>query len=221
MSMINRIKQRSKEDKGNAVIILGLMLIMALLLVGGLLLDVSKAHQLKSSYIDSAKKATQTAIMEQTPDGYLKPTAAGAAILTYEKVNRPAIFGKENDVDEGYFSRCEDYGDNEVKLKATFVRDNGTSGHSFVITRAGASSYNTAGTLTSRLGITNSIGRDIVNQKYTSIRLEVTEGTENVLLPGAFAITQADSETAVNMKCQQLDIAARANIFTGSTDEYN
>lgn len=216
MSMMNKIVKRSKEDKGNAVIILGLMLIMALLLVGGLLLDVSKAHQLKSSYIDSAKKATQTAIMEQTPDGYLKPTAAGSAILTYEKTNRPAVVNTT-----GYFSKCEDYGDNEVVLKATFVKENGTEGHSYSITRASASGYNTAGNLSSRLGITNTVGRDIINSQYTSIKLEVTEGTQNVILPGAFSITQADSAKVDSMRCQQMDIAARANIFTGSTDKYN
>lgn len=210
MSMFKKIKKRSKEDKGNAVIILGIMLIMALLLVGGLLLDVSKAYQLKSSYIDAARKATQAAVMEQRPDGYLRAEAAAAAILTYENITRPTVVNKD-----GYFSECEDYGENDVSLRIIFSKE-GSGTSSLTVPRRNVSEYDTVASLTQKLGLAHGMNRDMVNNsRYTSIQLEVTEGTENVILPGTFSISQADEEDAANMKCQQMEIGAKANIFTG------
>lgn len=212
--MFKKLRKRTKEDKGNAVIILGLMLIMALLLVGGTLLDLSKAYQLKSSYVDAARKATQAAVMEQRPDGYLKPEAAGRAILTYENITRPAVVNKD-----GYFSKCEEYGDNDVTLRITFFREGSTGYFSrFNIPRSSISEDDTVESITSRF-FSGYAATAINGGRYDGIQLEVTEGTENVILPGAFRMTQAEDGESANMKCQQMAIGAKANIFTGDSDK--
>ena len=217
MGMFNRIMKRTKEDKGNAVILLGIMLIMVLLLVGGLLLDVSKAYQLKSSYVDSARKATQAAIMEQTPDGYLKPEAAGQALYVYENVARAAVVKKGS-----YFSKCEDYGDSEINIKITFIESKaGSNDYPVTISRSQVFDSDGKVSLTSKLGLTGSVKRSIINGKYESIRLDITEGTENVILPGAFAISQASDESKANAKCQKMAISAKANVFVGRTGQFD
>lgn len=224
--MIERIIKRTKEDNGNAIIILGIMLLMVLMLVGGLLLDVSKAHQLKSSYVDAAKKATQAAVMEQDSRGYLKADAAAEAVRVYEKIIRPSIVNPD-----GYFSKCENYGDHDVELKAVFYKDDdGVSvrGNEFTIKRSQVN--NVSGTAeVQRENIAKLMGLDdeglkdvIYDSKYDSIQLEVLEGTENTILPGAFALTQGDEESQANIKCQKMMIVGKANIFVGDKDgKYN
>lgn len=220
--MIARIIKRTKEDSGNAIIILGIMLLMVLMLVGGLLLDISKAYQLKSSYVDAAKKAAQAAIMEQDSRGYLKADAAAEAVRVYEKVIRPSIVNPN-----GYFSKCEDYGDDDVVLRVVFYEGD-DRGNEFTIKRSQVN--NVSGTAeVQRENIAKLMGLDdeglkdvIYDSKYDSIQLEVLEGTENTILPGAFALTQGDEESQANIKCQQMMIVGKANIFVGDKDgKYN
>lgn len=222
--MIARIIKRRKEDNGNATIILGIMLLMVLMLVGGLLLDISKAHQLKSSYVDAAKKATQAAVMEQNSRGYLKADAAAEAIRVYEKVIRPSIVKPD-----GYFSKCKNYGDHDVVLRAVFYKDN-VRGNEFTIKRSQVNNVSdTAEPEAQRKDIAELMGLNdeglkaiIYDNNYDSIQLEVLEGTENTILPGAFALTQGDEESQANMKCQQMMIAGKANIFFGDNEgKYN
>ena len=61
--MFTKLKQKIKNDKGNAVVVLGLMLIVVSLAVGGMMLDISKAYQFKSSYVEAAKKSTHSAMV--------------------------------------------------------------------------------------------------------------------------------------------------------------
>lgn len=222
--MIARIIKRRKEDNGNATIILGIMLLMVLMLVGGLLLDISKAHQLKSSYVDAAKKATQAAVMEQNSRGYLKADAAAEAIRVYEKIVRPSIVKPD-----GYFSKCKNYGDHDVELRAVFYKDN-VRGNEFTIKRSQVNNVSdTAEAEAQRKDIAELMGLNdeglkaiIYDNNYDSIQLEVLEGTENTILPGAFALTQGDEESQANMKCQQMMIAGKANIFFGDNEgKYN
>lgn len=222
--MIERIIKRTKEDNGNAIIILGIMLLMVLMLVGGLLLDVSKAHQLKSSYVDAAKKATQAAVMEQDSRGYLKADAAAEAVRVYEKIIRPSIVNPEGD-----FSKCENYGDHDVELVVVFYKGD-VRGDEFTIKRSQVNSVSdTAEAEVQRGNIAElmepkiSVARDdIYNGKFDSIQLEVLEGTENTILPGAFALTQGDEESQANIKCQKMMIVGKANIFVGDKDgKYN
>ena len=223
--MIARIIKRRKEGDGNATIILGIMLLMVLMLVGGLLLDISKAHQLKSSYVDAAKKATQAAVMEQNSRGYLKADAAAEAIRVYEKIVRPSIVKPD-----GYFSKCKNYGDHDVVLRAVFYKDN-VRGNEFTIKRSQVKNNvsDTAEAEAQRKDIAELMGLNdeglkaiIYDNDYDSIQLEVLEGTENTILPGAFALTQGDEESQANMKCQQMMIAGKANIFFGDKEgKYN
>lgn len=222
--MIARIIKRTKEDSGNEVVILGIMLLMVLMIVGGLLLDISKAYQLKSSYVDAAKKATQAAIMEQDSRGYLKADAAAEAVRVYEKIIRPSIVNPK-----GYFSKCEDYGDDDVVLRAVFYNEDDDR-YEFTIKRSQVNTVSdTAESEVQRENIAElmepkiSVARDdIYNGKFDSIQLEVLEGTENTILPGAFALTQGDEESQANIKCQQMKVVGKANIFVGDKDgKYN
>lgn len=213
MSMFKKFKRRTKEDEGNAIIILGLMLIMALLLVGGLLLDVSKAYQIKSSYIDAARKATQAAVMEQTTTGHLKAESAGALIKTYEHVTRPSVINTS-----GYFSKCADYNEDDVELIVYMGKDDG-SGKKDTSERVGSIKRNQVGTHDSISQITEKIfggnKSEIPAGQYTSIELVVVEGTQNVILPSALRIAGDRSEEKYNsMSCQMMTIGAKANIFT-------
>lgn len=225
--MIARIIKRRKEDNGNATIILGIMLLMVLMLVGGLLLDISKAHQLKSSYVDAAKKATQAAVMEQNSRGYLKADAAAEAIRVYEKIVRPSIVKPD-----GYFSKCENYGDHDVVLRAVFYKGDVSGGEEFTYEIKRSQVNNVSDTaeaeaqrknIAELMGLNISTVRDnISNEKFDSIQLEVLEGTENTILPGAFALTQGDEESQANMKCQQMKVVGKANIFFGDKEgKYN
>lgn len=222
--MIARIIKRRKEDNGNATIILGIMLLMVLMLVGGLLLDISKAHQLKSSYVDAAKKATQAAVMEQNSRGYLKADAAAEAIRVYEKIVRPSIVKPD-----GYFSKCKNYEDHDVVLRAVFYKDN-VRGNEFTIKRSQVNSVSDKDeaevqreNIAELMGLNDEgLKTTIYDNDYDSIQLEVIEGTENTILPGAFALTQGDEGSQANMKCQQMMIAGKANIFFGDEEgKYN
>lgn len=207
------LKKKTKEDNGNAVIVLGILLIVSLILVGGLLLDISKAYQLKSSYTDAGKKATQTAIMKQDSKGHLTPEAAGEAIYVYENTTRKEVLKKDN-----FFSKCSTHGDNEVIYKIYYKNEAG--GELFVGQISRANATGSAKDIAQYMGA-NSKKWDIKNGNYTSIRMDFTEATENVILPGAFSMTQAEEGAVNSIKCQLMDVAARANVFTGREGSYN
>lgn len=222
MSMFRKLKKRTKNDEGNAVIMLGLMLIMALLIVGGLLLDVSKAYQIKSSYIDAARKATQAAVMEQSTTGHLKVEAAGAVVRIYEHITRPSVINTD---EKGYFSRCVDYDESDVTLEIYMGKDDG-SGKKDVSEKVGEIKRNQVGENDSDAQIVNKISwvgpikNDIPSKKYTSIELVVTEGTQNVILPSAFKIAGNKGEKNFD-SCQKMTIGAKANIFTEMSEGGN
>ena len=220
MSMFRKLKKRTKEDEGNAIIILGLMLIIALLIVGGLLLDVSKAYQIKSSYIDAARKATQAAVMEQSTTGHLKVEAAGALVKTYEHVTRPSVINKD-----GYFSKCEGYGEDKVRLDIYMGKDDG-SGRKDKSEKVGEVYRNQIGEndsvsqIIGKIKWMGTMKSDIPSKRYTSIELVVTEGTQNVILPSAFKIAGNKGEDNFD-SCQKMTIGAKANIFTEMSEGDN
>lgn len=211
--MINRFLKRKREDNANGAFILGLMLIMALMLTGAIMFDLSKAYQLKSSYVNTARKATQAAIMKQSTEGYLTYEAAGEAIRVYESV-RDTVIKRGNP-----FSECSS-ADNLVEYEVTYV--DGVGGGELAagkIKREDVSGD--AKAISSALGLSPNDSR-IINGKYRGIELTLIEGTENIMMPGAFRITQADEGRAESIKCQQLGITAKAEIFVGDKDgSYN
>lgn len=215
--MFSKLTKKAKEDKGNAVAVLGIMLIITTLLVGAMMLDITKAYQMKSAYIDAAKKSTQAAIMEQTSSGYLRSDAAGAAIKTYEKMTRPSI-GKTN----SFFMECSNYKDSDVRLHVTFSNERGNSLYIGSIDRATVKGLNDNTSITKAL-INNNTGteRAIQAGKFTQIKLEVEEGTENVILPGAINIASAGNTNKEEAKCQRIKISAKANIFLGNHGIYD
>lgn len=210
------IFKKIKSDKGNSTFILGIMLIFVLLLVGGIMLDFSKAQSLKTAYIDAGRKATQAGIMEQDSRGYLTKASVAKTIITYENLARPYSIKRD-----GYLSQCSNYGPNDVEL---LVKVSGLSApKEFKIKRSQIPRVNAtldeSGSARDALraaekSLANSFPIS-VNDKFNKIQLNVTEGTENLVLPVGFKLTGGGD----GMKCQKLDIAVKATTFTGDKDE--
>lgn len=210
--MFRRIKSRINRDDGNATIVLGIMLIVCLIVVGGMMLDFSKAQHLKSSYVDAAKKATQSATMKVNSRGYLKSESIGVAISNYETVMRPDVVNTD-----GYFSKCENYDEDDVELTITLTeRDNlgniiQKDDFSIMRSQVGMGSPDYINSM-----VPSSIKSKIDDRgsfRPTEIQLNVTEGTENTVLPTGFKLTK--NPNSDGMKCQKLEIAAKATIFLG------
>lgn len=213
--MIKKIIKKSKEDKGNSVIVLGILLIMATLLVGGMLLDISKAYQMKSSYIDSARKATQAAIRHQNSAGFLKAEAAAEAILVYENIARPSV------IKDGYMTSCDD--NRNVVITIYFMEDEFTRGsHVVTINSNQVNNTDTVDDIMGKMKINGAVASNqraaIEAKRYTGIEMELNETTPNVILPGAVTISGLDPN---DIKCQTIGVKAGASQFVGSTDEYN
>lgn len=206
MRKLFRLKSKLKKDNGNATIVLGIMLLASLILVGGLLMDVSKAYQLKSSYIDVAKKATQAAVMKQDSQGFLTPEAAGEAIYRYEEIKRETVMKKDS-----YFSKCSGKSDKDVEYIIYFGRENSPAVEVDRITRDRVMN-STSQAITDNL-FTQSEKANFYRNGYTTIKIELTESTENILLPVGFKFTQAKDSDSI--KCQEMGISAQADIFVG------
>lgn len=230
--MVNYMKRKISSDKGNAMVVIGITLIVAVLLIGGMITDLSKAHQLKSSYIDAAQKASQIAIREQTSDGFLMPKAASKLIYEYENNTRLSIFGSGyidnvNPVNDGVLAGCDS---NDRVITVYMTRGQGVyyKGQND-IANADVNRYvvgsmrldeargATEEAIESALGLDNVKKLQILNGKYTSINVEINEATPNMVLPGAFAVSGGDANS---MMCQTLGIKAGASQFTGLTGEY-
>lgn len=208
--MIKKFIKKSKEDKGNSIIVLGILLIMATLLVGGMLLDISKAYQMKSSYIDSARKATQAAVRHQNSAGFLKAEAAAEAILVYENVARPSV------IKDGYMTSCDD--NRNVLITIYFMEDEFTRGsHVVTINSNQVNESDTVDDIMGKMKINGAVAA-IEAKRYTGIEMELNETTPNVILPGATTIAGLNAD---DLKCQTIGVKAGASQFVGKTDEYN
>lgn len=213
--MINIIKKRMKEDSGNAVMVLGLILIIATLFVGGLLLDVTKAHQMKNSYVDSARKATQTAIRRQNTEGHLTIDAAGEAVYFYEKVARPSI------IKDGYMSSCDE--NRNVQISIYFMDDNFNRGsHVATINSNQVYSSDNYKSIANKMRVngnplSSQLELDIQNAKYTGVEMELTETTPNVILPAAKKLSDITGEDS---KCQKLGVKSGASQLIGISGKY-
>lgn len=213
------IFKKIKSDKGNSTFILGIMLIFVLLLVGGIMLDFSKAQSLKTAYIDAGRKATQAGIMEQDSRGYLKKSSVAKTLITYENLARPYSVKRDS-----YLSQCSNYGPSDVELLVTLSNSSGSEPFKFKIKRNQIPRVNAdldeSGTARDALraaekSLANSIPPIDENDKFNKIQLNVTEGTENLVLPVGFKLTGGGD----GMKCQKLDIAVKATTFTGDEDK--
>lgn len=208
--MFNKLNRKRSNDQGNAVIVLGIMLIAACLMVGGIMLDLTKAYQIKSSYLDAAKKATQAGAMEQNTDGYLSPKSIGRTVYVYEKVARPSVINPD-----GFFAKCSNYPSEEVSLKITL---RGKKGDLVVATIPRTGVEGDYKQITDAY-VSDSMKATIQKNKYEEILLELEEGTENVILPGAFRINQSKKAEVQDLKCQKMKIAARGNVFIGDKED--
>lgn len=221
--MLNKIKQRSGKDDGNSIIILGIMLIMATLLIGGMLLDISKAFQMKSSYVDAARKAAQAGVREQNTQGFLKAEAAAEAIRVYENIARPSV------IKDGYMSHCnkESIG-RDVDITVYFMYGGTNNGyadntfvrgpHSITMNNKDVRPGDELSDLMTKLNLSYTTKIAIQDAKYKGIEIEVVEETPNVILPGASKISLTDNN--IDFNCQLLGIREGASQYIGETGLY-
>lgn len=226
--MLKKLYNRSKEDKGNGVLILGIMLIVSGLLIGGMMLDISKAYQLKATYVEAAKKATQAGIREQYSSGGLSEYAAAEAVRVYETVARPSV------INDGYFSSCDgvDSGNNkefsngiiknpiiEIVFKDESVRGKDVT---YRIKRSDipdVTKYDKVEDTQEK--ILNRMDKSgFLRPSHTALEMRITESTPNVILPAAFSITKAGSDSVANITCQTLKIREGASTFRGESGSY-
>lgn len=205
--MLNKFK-RIKDDSGNGVVILGMLLIMSLLLVGGMMLDFTKAYQLKHAYVDSAKKATQSGVRYQDTKGYLTNLAGAEAVLSYETVMRPSVIGG------GPLAYCGNAG-RDVDITVTYKGEGFSSGPKFDI-----KSSQVTGDLKS-IAAKMKIPENIENGGYTGLEMTVAEQTPNLVLPGALSINKISKSTVDKMKCQEIGVKAGASKFLGETGQFD
>lgn len=205
------MKNLNKDD-GNAVIVLGIMLIIATLTVGAMLLDLSKAFQLKSAYNDAARKATQSAIRHQNTEGYLTAEAIGEAIRAYEVDTRPAVINDGN-----YMSACKGQ-EGKVEIKVRAMKDGFVIGQTYSINRDRIRSTDTAEDIINKIPqLSNRSNKDkFERDHYLGVEIELHESTPNVILPNA-ALLIGDKTTAnkTNIKCQLLGVKAGASQYIG------
>lgn len=235
--MLENIKNKAKEDKGNAIAIIGLFLIILSLLVGGLMLDLTKAYQFKSSYIEAAKKATQAGIRIQSSEGYLTSRSVSETIRVYEMIARPSTMKVGNDA---YMSRCG-VGKNNSKTLAPrniTIRLGNVSENGNVTIGTEITNLNLDKIITLRdryiknYGNSASVGafspqsmnneimrafpeigkkrKEINMGKYNYIQMEIYESTPNLILPAAFSASGGDKN---DILCQKLGVRASASQY--------
>lgn len=77
------MRSRVKTDKGNAVVIWGIFILIMILVCAVLIVDLAKAMYVKNVYSSYARKAVQTAVKEQDYVGGLKFESAQKVIDEY------------------------------------------------------------------------------------------------------------------------------------------
>ena len=214
------ISKRIKEDKGDAIIVLGILMIMVVLVIGAMLLDISKAFQMKSAYNDAAQKATQAAIMYTNSEGYLTAESIGETLRIYENVARPST------IKEGYMSFCPNESDErrvDIVITAMKDKDRFRPGKRYVVNSSKIRPSDTADDIIRReLGFGRVGSRERKNfedAKYIGIEMELYESTPNVILPSAAVI--AGDDDGQSYDCQILGVRAGASQYTGATGKYN
>lgn len=216
MEVISRIYKRVKSDSGDAVIVLGIMLMIVTIVIGGMLLDISKAFQLKSSYIEAAQKAAQAAIRYQNSEGFLEAEAAAEALRVYETVSKPSV------IKEGYMSACKsasNSGEQIVpKINITFTEG---SSSDYSIVSIDSSLVNDGDEVDDILSKINYDSSKIKNGEFKGIKMEFYESTPNIILPKSSIILTGRDDGAESVNCQQLGIRVKATVFSGQEGKFN
>lgn len=89
--MLNKLRNRLNEDKGNAILIWGLMGVVIILLVAGFVVDLSKNFYLSHEYNNMANTAVMAGIRKQDGRGSLDPgPATYTAVSEYLKERNSA-----------------------------------------------------------------------------------------------------------------------------------
>jgi hypothetical protein len=223
--MFTKLKQKIKNDKGNAVVVLGLMLIVVSLAVGGMMLDISKAYQFKSSYVEAAKKSTQSAIRMQNTEGFLTYKSIAETIRVYELVARPSVMKPTASLSKCGNSRYMEvylgYADGNGKaFKAGRFNMNDSRMESLRLGQLkNPNLYNVQSTMSTIESIyrLSSLRNQIEAGEFTSITLEMYEATPNFILPAVFSM-YANDEEREGIMCQRLGVTATASQFVGDED---
>lgn len=230
--MIKKIIKRFKDDNGNPVYVLGIALLAATLMVGGMMLDITKAYQFKSAYTDSAKKATQAGIRIQNSRGHLTTSSIVETVRVYEIIARPSVMKVS---DDAYFSRCgvQNSGSGaaprNMKVVLGNIKENGSLTIGTTVTldldkvKKIRDDELKKSTPTSPQSMNNKIREAFASQidtssfrkkvrdgQYNYIHIEIYESTPNTILPAALSVSGSDGES---MRCQTMGIQASASQY--------
>lgn len=213
MKILGRIRKRTKADNGDAVMVLGIMLILVTLVVGAMLLDITKAFQMKSSYIEAAQKATQSAIRYQNSEGHLEDKAVAEALRVYETISRPSV------IKEGSMSFCATNVKPTRNIPIAIILTGGSS--SDLLITVDSNKISSSDTVENILNKISYNPDDIKNGEYTGIEIQLTESTPNIILPSASRILTGGSDNGESIKCQNLGIRTKAEIYSGEDGKFN
>lgn len=232
--MFTKLRNKTKSDEGNPIFILGIILIAVSLLVGGIMLDLTKAYQFKSSYIEAAKKATQAGIRIQDSEGNLTTGAIVETIRVYETISRPSVMKVSKD---SYMSRCQVGGkksgvyaprditiqlgtvseDGSVRIGSEienlnldnmkYIRDN------YIANPGAYSAQKINSEIRSVFPEIDKLKKQVASNQYNYIHMEIYESTPNTILPGAFAISGGNKDSIL---CQRLGVQASASQYIES-----
>ena len=211
----SKFNDRLKKDNANAVSILGLFLIIALIVVGGMILDLTKAYQLKASYIDSATKASQIAIRQQTSQGYLKPEALAVAVYEYETRTTTGNFKTANSKN-GVIGKC---GTGARIMSVYMSREKEKPVFITSVNLNNITATDSIGSVMVKMNLsTNAQKNAVLNGQYDKINIRVLERTTNLILPSATKVGVVNPPLD---KCQTIGVNSGAAIFIGSSGQYN
>ncbi len=84
--MIKKLKSRLRSDRGNAILILGLAILVIIALVTGLMADVAKSVQARHEYSSLAQKAALNGLKEQNSRGGMNYKAIESTVREYMKL---------------------------------------------------------------------------------------------------------------------------------------
>lgn len=160
LNKVRPYKARLNSDKGGAVTILSLGLILLIIVMGAFMIDYTKNISIKDTYHSYAQYAVQTAIQEQDFTGGLSPNAANVALNEYLRLREQPETNMFRNRCGGSYPRVEIAFDNEIQK--------GISNNSVI--------YNSSGSLMSGLPAY------FQGTQYKVITMRVVDVSDNMVM---------------------------------------
>lgn len=219
---MKKLISRLKEDRGNSVIILGLIVIIALIVVGGTITDVSKAYQMKSSQTEAARKATQAGIRIQSSEGYLVEDSVLETVRVYNNITRPSVVNTDpnSSTKKSHFERCGSGNDLAPRILRVWLSKSGRENDYYTeiifdLDKVNVSSKSNGQPQISK-GQKPAGLSGIGGSGFDTMNINIVESTPNAILPLDSTISGKKFS-----RCQRLPVKASASTFLGEDNKYN